>query len=166
MESMREDVQIESEYLDEPRVLCIAEAETAEVGGHLQSEGSQFPQSRQSALLDAGILVVARRIVDLRTHAIVARTHKTQGSKRSNTIRYLLEKSLDVRHELRQRLLLVGRERLGVGEHLRRLEGAAEQVKREGGAGPWRRALSRPPPRFGCQRAPPRPGRPLCLTKH
>lgn len=44
---------------------------------------------------------------------------------------YLLEELFDGRHQLLQRLALVGGERVGVGEHLRGLEAAAEQVERE-----------------------------------
>lgn len=57
---------------------------------------------------------------------------KTCTDKRK---RDLLEELLDGRHELGQHLALVGAERLREGEHLRRLELAAEQVQREGAAG-------------------------------
>lgn len=59
---------------------------------------------------------------------------------------YLLEELLDGRHELLQRLALVGGERVGVGEHLRRLEAPAEQVQRE------RAALARRGPRLRLRR--------------
>lgn len=45
-----------------------------------------------------------------------------------------MEELLDRRHELVEGLLLFVGEGLGEGEHLRRLEHAAEQVQGEGGA--------------------------------
>lgn len=69
MESMNGyNQQIEDEYLDKTRVLRVAEAQTAMVGGHLQPKSAQLPQARQRTRLDVGLRVIARRVVDLGTN--------------------------------------------------------------------------------------------------